>query len=82
MRARGFTLRIDLGNEAMQTSADVAEAVRRLASRLLLRPNEVRGTFMEGDGAPSLVPEVGDRWRIEDRNGNKVGEARFTRGRR
>lgn len=54
-----FTLEIKLGNEAMQTTDDVAEALRRVASTLIKMV---------------YISELNDdAWPISDLNGNKVG---------
>lgn len=59
-----FTLTIELGNDAMQTGADVAEALRRLAHRL------------EDDDAYGELKPTSQR--IKDRNGNTVGQFTVT----
>jgi hypothetical protein len=53
-----FTLTIRLGNDAMQTGGDVAEALRKLADRI--------DTYRDGS--------FGANGRIMDANGNDVGE--------
>lgn len=53
-----FTLRIELGNDAMQTAQDIAEALRDTAVRI-------------GYGAVIGTTETG---RIHDANGNEVGQ--------
>lgn len=52
-----FTLEIELGNDAMQTYADIAHAVRRIFS----------------DFANRHENAADDMGRIYDINGNKVG---------
>lgn len=54
-----FTLTINLGNEAMQTPQDIAEALREVVRRLDL--HSLQGT----------EPITG---KIRDLNGNTVGE--------
>ena len=54
-----FVLRIDLGNDAMQTRADIEEVLRKLGKNL---------AYM------SDPPEDGDEGKIQDINGNTVGE--------
>jgi hypothetical protein len=53
-----FTLTIELGNDAMQTRADIEEALRKLGQDL---------RYM------SDPPEDGDDGVVADTNGNKVG---------
>lgn len=55
-----FTLTIELGNEAMQTSTDVERALTRTALALA------------HDGYEDL--SAGDGGRILDDNGNRVGQ--------
>lgn len=55
-------LRIELGNDAMQTSADVATALRKVADRL-----EEKG-YLEDEEVSSLTRG------IMDLNGRTVGE--------
>jgi hypothetical protein len=57
-----FTLTITLGNDAMQTGGDVAEALREVAGRI----DDRRGGLFEDSG------------RIRDANGNTVGEWRVS----
>lgn len=52
-----FTLTIEMGNDAMQTYADIAQATRRIFSDFANRHDEVED----------------DAGRIYDANGNKVG---------
>jgi hypothetical protein len=52
-----FTLEIDLGNEAMLTYADIAQAVQRIFSDFSRRQEDAED----------------DAGRIYDSNGNKVG---------
>lgn len=54
-----FTLRIELGNEAMQTRQDIENALRKLGQNL---------PYM------SDPPEAGDDGTIHDINGNRIGE--------
>jgi len=56
-----FTLKIKLGNEAMQTPADVAEALRDVAGRV-------------GALGESVWPHDYGYGFVKDLNGNKVGE--------
>lgn len=56
-----FTLEIELGNETMQTRGDVAEALRRLAGKLVA----------EGRDAGFAEEDTGQ---IHDPNGNYVGD--------
>lgn len=56
-----FELVIRLGNEAMQETADVAEALRAVATWLDPKPFVCNG----------------DATMIRDRNGNKVGSCGF-----
>jgi hypothetical protein len=58
-----FTLKIELGNTAMQTGADVAEAVRGVADRL-------DGLY----GYHRLEECAKDGYKVRDINGNTVGE--------
>ena len=53
-----FTLEIEMGNEAMQTYADIAFAVRRVFPDFANRSEEV---------------EEGENGNLYDENGNKVG---------
>jgi hypothetical protein len=53
-----FTLEIELGNDAMQTRADIEAALRKLGQNLRHM---------------SEPPEHGDEGGIMDDNGNKVG---------
>jgi hypothetical protein len=57
-----FTLKIKLGNEAMQTGEDIAEALQRIAGKL------------KYIGYPSS----NDYGNIRDVNGNRVGEWKAT----
>jgi hypothetical protein len=57
-----FTLTIELGNEAMQTALDVAEALRGTADRL----------FMYRQGLPDKFG-ANEKGHIKDENGNWVG---------
>jgi hypothetical protein len=52
-----FSLEIEMGNEAMQSYADIAQAVRRI--------------FADFANRPELLQD--DSGRIYDANGNKVG---------
>jgi len=54
----GFTLTIEMGNEAMRTYADIAQATRRIFADFANRGDE-------------LLQD--DSGRIYDLNGNKVG---------
>ena len=70
-----FTLTIRLGNDAMQTGGDIAEALRKVADRI-----DARRFLQEGDG-PVYDVTYGvlrdtryDHNRIMDANGNAVGE--------
>lgn len=56
-----FELKIKLGNEAMQTPGDVAEALQRVACQVEFRIH---------------VPDMGGG-QIRDLNGNIVGEWRY-----
>jgi hypothetical protein len=58
-----FTLKINLGNDAMQTPEDVAEALRNAAVKVAMQG----GNFDAGDGAG-----------IRDENGNTVGSWKVT----
>jgi hypothetical protein len=58
-----FTLTIDLGNDAMQTRADIESALRKLGQNC---------RYM------SDPPEAGDDGAIMDDNGNKVGRWEVT----
>lgn len=58
MEANTFTLRLRLGNDAMQTYADLARSLHELASVL----DRFRG-----------APLVNDAGAICDDNGNRVG---------
>ncbi len=53
-----FTLKIELGNDAMQTPADVWEAI---------------GQMLKHDTFESVDPWSEDKGRIMDINGNSVG---------
>lgn len=55
-----FTIEIDLGNDAMHTLGDIARALSRIAATLAEEP--------EAEADP------GQRGRIRDVNGNRVGE--------
>jgi hypothetical protein len=57
-----FTLEIELGNDAMQTYADVELATRLIFKHFSQRDEE---------------PENGDTGRLYDINGNKVGSWLF-----
>ena len=59
MRARGFTLRIDLGNEAMQTSADVAEAELTPAAEAAL--DDAKDNPLAPPDTSDLTPPEADR---------------------
>lgn len=59
-----FTLRIDLGNEAMSDNLDVAAALRVVADGLV-------GESMGGDNGEGIVRDV---------NGNRVGSFTFDDG--
>lgn len=61
-----FTLTIELGNEAMQTGYDVADALREIADRIYPRG------LTEHRNAVSLVGLV------RDINGNTVGSWQVT----
>jgi hypothetical protein len=52
-----FTLKIEMGNDAMQSYADIAQAVQRIFS----------------DFSRRYEPAEDDAGRIYDANGNKVG---------
>lgn len=52
-----FTLEIEMGNDAMQTYADIAQATQRIFSDFSRRHDEA----------------TDDRGRIYDANGNRVG---------
>jgi hypothetical protein len=71
-----FTLTIKLGNAAMQTGDDIADALRETAAR-------VEGLSFLAEGESEAVYDVTggvfhdtryDRDRITDTNGNAVGE--------
>jgi hypothetical protein len=53
-----FSLEIEMGNEAMQSYADIAQAVRRIFADFANRPEEV---------------DEGENGNVYDLNGNKVG---------
>jgi hypothetical protein len=53
-----FTLEIEMGNEAMQSYADIAYSVQRIFADFRLRQGDV---------------EDGETGRIYDANGNRVG---------
>lgn len=55
-----FTLTIELGNEAMQTGADIATALREVADKM--------------DSAYGHHAIEADNGRIRDLNGNTVGK--------
>jgi hypothetical protein len=55
-----FTLQIWIGNDAMQTSQDVADALRKVAKRL-----------EDGETLEQLACRTGDS--VRDLNGNTVG---------
>lgn len=59
-----FILEIELGNDAMQTRADIEEALRRLGQDC---------RYM------SDIPRVGDDGGIMDLNGNNVGKWKVVR---
>lgn len=59
-----FTLEIDLGNDAMQTSAHVADALRLLSRKIQL-------------GGRALM-DTEDYGKIMDDNGNSVGRWEVT----
>lgn len=60
-----FRLRIDTGNEAMETPGDIGRALKKLGTK-----------FCQGaDG-----PEVRDCGKIMDDNGNSVGQWEVSRG--
>ncbi len=59
-----FTLTIELGNDAMQTGRDVAEALHTVADKVAK--------------LGSRHPEEDYGNRVGDLNGNKVGEWGFT----
>lgn len=54
-----FTVTIELGNDAMQTGRDIANALEELSQRLLTYAGPIRGT---DDGV------------IADENGNTIGK--------
>ncbi len=54
-----FVLTIELGNDAMQTSHDIANALRKVATRLALYP--------------ACEPQADNADAIRDDNGNRVG---------
>lgn len=54
-------LRIDLGNDAMQTGTDVAAALRKIAARI---DDEI-----DGEDMPVTLSQT-----ILDLNGNRVGQ--------
>ncbi len=54
-----FTLNIELGNEAMQTGLDIAEALKKVAKKI----------YMCGEGDEL----IGCGGKIMDYNGNSVG---------
>lgn len=58
-------LRIALGNDAMRTSSDVANALRKVADRL------EQSQYLEDEEIQSLIRG------IMDRNGSTVGEWGF-----
>jgi hypothetical protein len=58
-----FTLRIDLGNDAMRTNGDVADALRDLAVKF------------DRYGTDECVPEGSN---VRDANGNPVGRWEIT----
>jgi hypothetical protein len=58
-----FTLKIELGNDAMQTRADIEAALRNLGKNLRYMCDP---------------PEAGDSDGIMDYNGNKVGSWEVT----
>ena len=53
-----FTLNIELGNDAMQTGADISDALHKLAGKVYGFDDAIEG----------------ERGVIMDTNGNKVGE--------
>ncbi len=59
MKARMFEVKINLGNEAMQTPDDVCAALRLIIKELL------RTTSMEFDGEYGTIMDI---------NGNSVGK--------
>jgi hypothetical protein len=60
-----FTLKIELGNDAMQTYDDIAAALRKVAARL----NSGGNTVIDEDADLAITGG-----RIKDVNGNTVGE--------
>lgn len=82
---RAFKVQIVLGDEAMQSPDDVAEALRSVADKLaddigVLGPaspsTRKRGAMEELDDRPLLWPQglAGQPQAIKDRNGNTVGQ--------
>ena len=57
-----FTLEIQLGNDAMQNGADVAELLRKVAARIESNPFDSYNDDGEFGGV------------LKDRNGNTVGK--------
>lgn len=57
-----FTLSIHLGNDAMQTPADLALALRELADKVAVP-----------DSRETYAPALADSGAIRDVNGNTVG---------
>lgn len=55
-----FAFTIELGNDAMRTNGDIAEALRQLASQF--------------DGDAYGPAEAGDSGHVRDANGNTVGD--------
>lgn len=54
-----FTLILELGNDAMQSWADIARALRQVADQV--------------DGPSDEFPHEGQRNAVNDGNGNRVG---------
>ena len=64
-----FRLYIDLGNDAMRTSADLAEILREISMNVMYP--RTSAPFAKTDNAGNLLP--GWYQTIFDRNGNDVG---------
>lgn len=65
-----FSLRIELGNEAMQTGTDIAGALQELAGRVATFAEDTN--YDRGRGWPGTVGP------IRDANGNTVGSWEVT----